>query len=122
MTVPFINTEVLVEAVCEGVPRHFPAHSCFQALDVLLGRARGPVECSVAGIQMGQVCDLIGAERTTAARMVGPAEDARLEEGAIDDQLSAALEQIEQADLARGTVELVLLLHCRPRHPSTLGG
>jgi hypothetical protein len=71
---------------------------------------------------MGQVCDLIGAERTTAARMVGPAEDARLEEGAIDDQLSAALEQIEQADLARGTVELVLLLHCRPRHPSTLGG
>src|SRR5262249_6568093 len=38
------------------------------------------------------------------------------------DQLRAALEQVEQADLAPGPVELVLLLHCRPRHPSALGG
>src|SRR6267142_2837718 len=36
--------------------------------------------------------------------------------------LMVALEQIEQAYLALGSVELVLLLHRHPRHPSTLGG
>src|SRR6267154_75936 len=50
------------------------------------------------------------------------AEHSGFEEGAIDDQLTAALEQIEQAYLALGSVELVLLLHRHPRHPSTLGG
>src|SRR5262249_24144668 len=45
-----------------------------------------------------------------------------IEEGAIDDQLSAALEQVEQANLTLGPVELVFLLHRHPRHPSTLGG
>src|SRR5262249_50919586 len=36
--------------------------------------------------------------------------------------LPAALEQIEQANLALGPVELVILLDRHPRHPSTLGG
>src|SRR5271167_3595995 len=71
---------------------------------------------------MGQVGDLIGAQGAAAAGVLGPAEHAGLEEGAIDDQLTAALEQIEQAYLALGSVELVLLLHRHPRHPSTLGG
>ena len=47
---------------------------------------------------------------------------AGLEEGAVDDQLTAAVEQVEQARLALGPVELVLLLHGQPRHPPTLGG
>src|SRR6184192_275728 len=42
--------EVLVEVVRDGVPRHLPAHSCFQALDVRLWRARGEHESSVAGV------------------------------------------------------------------------
>ena len=71
---------------------------------------------------MGQVRDLIGAQGATAARVLGPAEYPGLEEGAIDDQLPAVLEQVEQANLALGTFELVLLLHHHPRHPSTLGG
>src|SRR6267143_433767 len=71
---------------------------------------------------MGQVRDLIGAQGAAAAGVLGPAEHPGLEEGAIDDQLTAALEQIEQAYLALGSVELVLLLHRHPRHPSTLGG
>src|SRR5262249_26411954 len=54
--------------------------------------------------------------------MLGPAEDAGLEEGAVDDQLTAAFEQVEQAHPALGPVELVGLLHRHPRHPSTLGG
>src|SRR5262245_7920623 len=54
--------------------------------------------------------------------MFGPAVHAGLEEGAIDDQLPPAVEQVEQTRLALGPVELVLLLHGLPRHPPTLGG
>src|SRR5215467_8323185 len=71
---------------------------------------------------MGQVGDLIGAQGTTATGVLGPAEHPGLEEGAIDDQLLAALEQIEQAYLALGSVELVLLVHGQPRHPAAFGG
>jgi hypothetical protein len=71
---------------------------------------------------MGQVRHLIGAQRAAAAGMLGPAEHARFEEGAIDDQLSAALKQIEQAHFALGSVELVRLLNGRPGHPAALGG
>src|SRR6266550_4554225 len=71
---------------------------------------------------MSKVGDLVGAEGATAACVLGPAEHPGLEESAIDDQLLAALEQVEQANLTLGSVELVLLLHRHPRHPSTLGG
>ena len=54
--------------------------------------------------------------------MVGPAEHAGLEERAIDDQLAAALEQIEQTRLAVGPDELIGLVDRHPRHPTTLGG
>src|ERR1700694_2453970 len=71
---------------------------------------------------MGQVGDLIGAQGAAAAGVLGPAEHPGLEEGAIDDQLTAALKQIEQAYLALGAVELVLLLYRQPRHPPAFGG
>src|SRR5271170_5188957 len=71
---------------------------------------------------MGEVRDLIGAERAAAAGVLGPAEHPGLEEGAIDDQLTAALEQIEQAYLALGSVERVPLVHSQPGHPPGLGG
>ena len=51
---------------------------------------------------MGEVCDLVGHEGAAAAGMLGPAEHAGLEEGAVDDQLAAAFEQIEQAHFALG--------------------
>jgi len=54
--------------------------------------------------------------------MVGPAENARFEEGPVDDQLTTALEEVEQARLALGSVELVVLLHGQPRHAAALGG
>ncbi|KAF5406830.1 MAG: hypothetical protein Udaeo2_30980 [Candidatus Udaeobacter sp.] len=54
--------------------------------------------------------------------MLGPTLHAWFEEGAIDDQLTATIEQVEQAHLALGPIELVLLLHSQPRHPPTLGG
>ena len=65
--------------------------------------------------------NLVGHHRAADAGVVGPADHARFEEGAIDDQLTAALEQIEQARFALWSVELVLLLHGQPRHPPTLG-
>src|SRR5271156_2105133 len=71
---------------------------------------------------MSKVRDLIGAQGAAAASVLRPAEYPGLEEGTIDDQLAAALEQIEQAYLALGSVELVLLVHSQPRHPPAFGG
>jgi hypothetical protein len=71
---------------------------------------------------MGYVGDLVGHHGAAAAGMLGPAEHAGLEEGAVDDQLTAAFEQVDQARVALRPVERVLLLHGQPRHPSALGG
>src|SRR6266581_4620491 len=71
---------------------------------------------------MGRVGGLIGTQGAAAAGVLGPAEHPGLEEGAIDDQLTAALKQIEQAYLALGTVKLILLIHSLPRHPPAFGG
>ena len=79
-------------------------------------------ECGVADVQMGEVGDLIGPKGAAAAGMFGPAEHPGLEEGAIDDQLPAALEQVEQANLALGPLEFVRLLDGHPRHPPAFGG
>src|ERR1700733_3054493 len=48
--------------------------------------------------------------------MIGPAEDAGLEEGAIEDQLTPPFKEGKQAGLARGAFESVVLLDCQPRH------
>src|SRR5262249_30161840 len=85
VAVPLVDAEVFVEAVCDGVPRHLATHSRLHALDLLLWRARGVRERGVAGVQMGQMGDLIGAEGASAAGMFGPAEHSGLKEGAIDD-------------------------------------
>ena len=66
--------------------------------------------------------DLIGPQRATAASMVGPTEHPGLEEGPIHDQLTAALEQVDEARLAFRSYELVRLLDRHPRHPPALGG
>src|SRR5919197_3466596 len=70
---------------------------------------------------MGDMRDLIGQHGAANTSMFGPALHAGLEKRAINDQLTAAIEQVEQARLPVGPVELVLFLHRQPRHPSTLG-
>src|SRR5580704_4952210 len=122
VAVPFIDAEVSVEAVGDGVPGHYPAHPRLQARDVRLRRAGGKSEGGVARVQMGQVRDLIGAQGAAAAGVLGPAEHSGLEEGAIDDQLLAALEQVEQANLALGRIKFVRFLDSHPRHPPAFGG
>ena len=73
----------------------------------------------VAGVEVGEVSDLVGQQRTTRARVIGPPVHAGLEEGAVDDQLATPCEQVEQSGLALRPVELVLLVHGQPGHPST---
>src|ERR1700729_1777201 len=70
---------------------------------------------------MGEARDLIGAEGATAAGVFRPAKHTGLEESAIEDQLTAALEQIEQAYLALGSIKIVFLVHSHPRHPTAFG-
>ena len=71
---------------------------------------------------MRKVGDLIGYERAPAARMLGPAEHPWFEEGAVDDQLTPAFEEVQQAHGAYRSLERVLPLHGHPRHPPAFGG
>ena len=100
-----------------GVPRDVPAHPRLHPRDVRLRPARGVDERGVAGVQMGEVADVVGHQRAADTAMLGPPVHAGVDEGAVDDQLAAAVEQVEQAHLALGPLEHVLLLHRRPRHP-----
>jgi hypothetical protein len=75
------------------------------------------------------VRDLVGEERAAHAgslriraapfRVRG---DVRGVEGAIDDQLAAIIEHVEQAQRALRAVEAVLLLDRHPWHSAALGG
>ena len=85
-----------------------------------LRRARGEHQRGVAGVQVGQVADVVGDHRAAAAAVIGPAVHVGLDEGAVDDQLTSALEQAQQVDLAVGPVELVVLVDGQPRHPPSL--
>ena len=92
------------------------------ALDVGLRRPGDVRERGVAGVQVRRVGVLGGHHRAAAAAPLRPAADARLEEVAVDDQLAAALEQVEEADRAVRPLEAVVLLHGHPRHAAALGG
>ena len=58
---PLVHAEVRVEVVRERVPRDLPAHPRLPALDVRLRRARDEHERGVAGVQVREVRDLVGA-------------------------------------------------------------
>src|SRR4029434_9985276 len=118
--VPLIHAEIDIEAVRDAVPGHLPAHSRLEASDVLLRRARREHERCIASVQVGEMGDLVGHERAAAARLFGPAVHAGLEKSAVDDQLTPAVEQVEQAGVALRSVELVRLFHRLPWHPPTL--
>jgi len=87
-----------------------------------LRRARDLHERGVAGVEVGEVADLIGHEGAAGASALRPFGDARLEEEAVDDQLPAPVEQVEQAGLATRALEDVLLVDGQPRHSAPLGG
>jgi hypothetical protein len=121
--VPLVDAEVGVEVVGDRVPGDvLPAHAVLHPLDVGLGRPRHERQRGVAGVEVGGVGDLVGEHGAAAAGVVGPAVDAGLEEGAVDDELAASLEQVEQAQPAVGALELVVLLDGEPGHAAALGG
>src|SRR5580700_6750663 len=53
--------------------------------------------------------------------MIRPSGYARLEEGTVDDQLTAAFEQVDQAYFAPRSLEHVRLVQGNPWHPPSLG-
>src|SRR5215813_10192644 len=73
-------------------------------------------------VQMRKMRNLIRSKGTTAACVIGPAEDSRLKEGTIYDKLWTAFEEIEQAHFAFGSFKLIVLLNRHPRHASTFSG
>jgi hypothetical protein len=75
----------------------------------------------IALVQVSEVADLVGPEGTTNAGVLRPAVHTRLVEDAIDDQLTAAMEELEQTLFAVGSVERIDLLDGNPRHPPSLG-
>jgi hypothetical protein len=85
-------------------------------------RTRDEDKGGVTGVQVGDVGDLVGHHGAAPAGVVGPAEHPRLEEGAIDDQLTPAVEQVEQTGLARRPLENICRLNGHPRHSPALGG
>src|SRR6185503_6189243 len=121
--VPLVDAEVLVEVVGESVPGNvLPAHLGLHALDVLLRGARRVGERGVPGVQVRGVGDLVGAERAAEAAAVGPAGHVGVVEEAVEDELLAPLEHVEQRRRAVRALEAVLLLDRHPRHPAALGG
>src|SRR5215218_8327498 len=120
--VPLVHAEVRVELVRERVPGDVPAHPRLPALDVRLRGTRDVRERGVACVEVREVGDLIGHHRAARTAALGPARHAGLEEEAVDDQLTAPLEQVEQAGRAVRALEGVVLLHGHPRHPAALGG
>src|SRR3954469_15993002 len=85
--VPLVDAEIRIETVGDGDPWHGPAHPLLQPADIGLGRARSEHQRGVAGIQVRDMGNLVGHHGAAAAGMIGPTEHARLEEGAVDDQL-----------------------------------
>src|SRR3954451_11533804 len=121
--VPLVDAEVAVEVVGDRVPGDLlPAHARLPAGDVRLGRARDEHERRVAGVEVREVGDLVGEGRAPGAAALGEARDAGLVEEAVDDELAAPVEQVEQACRAVRALEAVVLVDRHARHAAALGG
>src|SRR6185312_16014481 len=121
--VPLVHAEIGVEAVGDGDPGDVvPAHPLLEPRDVGLRCARCKDEGGIAGVQVRDVRDLVGNQGAAAAGVVRPAKNARLEECAVDDQLTPALEQVEQAYLATRPLERIRFVDGHPGHLPALGG
>ena len=69
-------------------------------------------------MQVGEVADLVDEHRATvAARIL-----VRPEHEVVEEQLRATLEEVEQAGLAVGSLERVVLVDQHPWQAATLGG
>src|SRR5918912_480656 len=129
--VPLVDPEVLVPVVGDRVQGDvLPTVALLQLLDLGLRCARGERERHIPRVQVGGVGDLVGEEGAAHARPLGVrvatlrvrvGGDLRPVEGAVDDQLTAALEQVGKRGRPVRALEAVLLLDRHPRHPAALG-
>jgi hypothetical protein len=71
----------------------------------------------VSGVQVGEIAVLVNPARAARAAVV----PGRVEHEVIDDQLAPPLEEVEQARLAVGALEDVVLFDLDHRQPPTLG-
>src|SRR6266480_2460983 len=89
-----------------------PCHSCTpkslskSSVMVYQGISQ-PIRAFTRSMSFCDVRDLVGHHGAAHAGMLGPAFHAGLEERPVDDQLTAALEQVEQAHFALRSVKLV---------------
>ena len=114
------DVEVVVEVGAVGrVPGERPALLGLVALDLLDRRARDLDERGVAGVQVLEQArgHLVRAGRAARAAVL----PLRVEHEVAEDQLQPALEQVEQARLAVGAGEDVVLLDLDHRHLPALG-
>jgi hypothetical protein len=112
-----------VEVVAgERVPRDLPAHPLAVGLDLLDRGLRHEDERGVARVEVGEVADVVGDHRAAVAARRRPAVYARREHEVVDDQLAAAVEQVEQARPATGPLEHIVLLDAHHWQAPALGG
>src|ERR687895_21721 len=129
--VPLVDAEVLVPVVGDRVPGDvLPPVALLQLLELGLRCARGERERHIPRVQVGGVGDLVREEGAAHARPLGVrvatlrvrvGGDLRPVEGAVDDQLTAALKQVGKRGRPIRALEAVLLLDRHPRHPAALG-
>ena len=87
-----------------------PTHSGLDPREVCLRTAGRVDERGVAGIQMREVADVVGHQRAADTSVLGPSMHARVDEGAVNDQLAPPIEEVQQADRALRSLELIVLL------------
>src|SRR4029077_10055108 len=117
------DTEVHVEvAVGRGDPWEAPPHPLPVLLDVRQRRTGHQAKGDVPRVQMGKVPDLIDEHRTSRAASRRPTIDPRGEHEVVEDELSASFEQVEEAHLAGGGNENIVLVDSDHWQPSALRG
>ncbi len=119
---PLCDPEVLGNVVMRGEPGEVPTHPRLESLDVRLWRGRDQHQRCIAGVQVREVGEAVDEHGASATSTLGEIGNSWLEEKTIDDELSAAIEEIEQADLAVRSLELVRLVDPHHRQPAALGG
>jgi hypothetical protein len=92
--------------------------------------ARGEYQRGGAGIEVREIADMVGeygaphagTAMLNTGRSFRMAVHTRIEECAVDDQLTPPVEQVRQAHRPFRPLEDVWLVHGDPRHPPTLRG
>ena len=99
-----------------------PAHVLAIALQVLLLAAADGNEAVSRSRRCSRLLELVGVHRAAGAAALRVDVDIRIHEEPVQDELAAAVEEVEQRRvLAAGRGEAIVLLHADHRHAAALG-